>query len=135
ALGMGDAAPRRHQIHRSRHDLLDIAFAVAMQDRAIEKIGDGREPDMGMRPHIHPLPGNELHWAEMIEEDERANHLAPTMRQCPAHVEAATQIAHARHDDEFERVAGFYIAEYGIACRKPTHDTLQSTNRSAGFSL
>ena len=32
ALGMGDAAAGRHQVHRARLDLLDIALAVAMHD-------------------------------------------------------------------------------------------------------
>ena len=83
---------------------------------------------MGMRPHIHPLPGDELHGPEMIEEDEGPDHLALAMRQRAAHLEAAAQIAHARHDDEIERVAGFGIAQDGIVRRQPAHDTLQSTN-------
>ena len=62
-----------------------IALAVAMHDLAVEQIGHGGEPDMGMRPHVHPLPGDELHRAEMVEEDERPDHLALAVRQRAAH--------------------------------------------------
>jgi hypothetical protein len=61
----------------------------------------------------------------MVEEDEGADHLAPAMRQGTAHLETVAKVAHARHDYEIERIAGFHIAENGIACRKPAHDTLQ----------
>src|SRR5687768_18364729 len=86
---------------------------------------------MGMRPHIHALPGDELHRPEMIEEDEGADHLPPAMWQGAAHREAAAQVAHARHDDEVESVAGFLVAQDGIACRKPAHVTLQPRTNAA----
>ena len=77
---MRDAAPCRHQVHRTRLDFADVALAVSMQDAAVEQIGHGGETDMGMRPDIHALAGHELHGAEMVEEDERSYHLAPAMR-------------------------------------------------------
>src|SRR4029453_12434170 len=46
ALGMGDAAPRGHEVHRTGSDLERIAFAVSVDDAALEKIGDGGEPDV-----------------------------------------------------------------------------------------
>ena len=97
ALGMGDAAPRRHQVHGAGRDLERIALAVAMHDAAVEQIGDGGKPDMRMRPHVHALPGDELHRAHLVEEDERADHLALAVRQGAAHLEAA-EVAGARHD-------------------------------------
>ena len=41
-----------------------------MHLRAREKIGDGGEPDMGMRPHVDAAAWREIHRAEIIEEDE-----------------------------------------------------------------
>ena len=110
ALGMGDAAPGRHQVHGARRDLQRVALAVAMHDAAVEQIGDGRKPDMRMRAHIHALPGDELHRPQLVEEDERPDHLPLAMRQRAAHLEAA-EVAGARHDDEFERVAGALVAQ------------------------
>ena len=52
-----------------------------------------------------PCPAQELHRAHLVEEDERADHLAFGLRQRAADREAA-KVAHARHDDEFQRVAG-----------------------------
>jgi len=124
ALGMGDAAARGHQVHRARLDLLDIALAVTVHDRAVEQIGDGGKPDMRMRAHVHALAGHELHRPEMIEKDERADHLPLAVRQRPAHLESIAEIAGARHDDEFQRVAGFGIAEHGIIGGKPAHGGL-----------
>jgi hypothetical protein len=52
-----------------------------MHDAAVEKIGDGRKPDMGMRANIQALASDELHWSHLIEEDERTDHLASAVRQ------------------------------------------------------
>src|SRR6185503_15069800 len=113
-----------HQVHRAGRDLLDVAFAVAMHDRAVEQIGDGGEPDMRMRPHVHALAGDELHRAEMIEEDEGTDHLPLAMRQRAPHHESVAEIARARHDNEIERVAGHGIAEHGIVGGLPAHGEL-----------
>jgi hypothetical protein len=78
---------------------------------------------------IHALAGHELHRAEMIEEDEGADHLPLPVRQCAAHREAVAEIAGARHDDEIERVAGFRIAQHGIVGGLPAH------GNSFGFAM
>ena len=49
ALGMHDAASGGHPVHVAGMDLLAEAQAVAMQDLAIEEIGDGRERDVRVR--------------------------------------------------------------------------------------
>src|SRR5437868_13242627 len=77
---------------------------------------------MRMRAHVHALAGHELHGAEMIEEDERADHLALAMRQRAAHFKAVAEVTGARHDDKFERVAGFGIAKHGIVVGHPAHE-------------
>src|SRR5262249_11245183 len=121
SLGMRDAAACGHQIHGAGLDLLDVALAVAMHDRAVEQIGDGGKANMRMRPHVHAAPRHELHWPEMVEEDEGTDHLPPAMRQRPAYFKAVSEIAGARYDDKLERVAGFGVAEYGIEVWKPAH--------------
>ena len=95
--------------------------------RAVEQIGDGGEPDMRMRPHVHALAGHELHRAEMIEEDEGPDHLPLAMRQRAPHHESVAEVAGARHDDEIERVAGHGIAEHGIVGGLPAHGELLVT--------
>src|ERR1017187_1547051 len=52
AFGMGDAAPRGHPIYFARYNGLFRSQTVAMHDLAIEQIGDGGKPDMGVGPHI-----------------------------------------------------------------------------------
>ena len=91
-----------------------------MHDAAVEQIGDGGKPDMGMRAHVDALPGDELHRSHLVEEDERADHLPLAMRQRAAHLEAA-EVAGARHDDELQRVAGLLVAEDRVARWLPAH--------------
>ena len=124
---MGDAAARGHQVHRAGLDFLDVALAVAVHDAAVEQIGDGGKPDMRMRPHVHALAGHELHRPEMIEEDEGADHLPLAVRQRAAHLESVAEVAGARHDDEFQRVAGGGIAKHGIVGGKPAHESLHNS--------
>ncbi|MGY4305065.1 hypothetical protein ACVIJ6_002308 [Bradyrhizobium sp. USDA 4369] len=95
----------------------------------------GGEPNMRMRPHVHALAGDELNRAEMIEEDERTDHLSPPMRQCAAHGEAVAEIAGARHDDVLQRIAGGGIAEFGIDRWLPAHGTLQRCGRASLAAL
>ena len=56
ALGMRNAAAGGHQIHGAGLDLLNVALAVAVHDRAVEQIGDGGKPDMRMRADVHGWP-------------------------------------------------------------------------------
>ena len=54
---------------------------VAVHLRAFEQIGDGGQPDMGMRPHIDALAGREIHRPEIVEEHERADAAPRHLRQ------------------------------------------------------
>ena len=118
---MSDAASCGHQVHGAGLDFLDVALAVAVHDAAVEQIGHGGKPDMRMRPHVHALAGHELHRAEMIEEDEGADHLPLAMGQGAAHGESVAEIAGARHDDEVQRIAGLRVAEDRIVRGHPAH--------------
>ena len=61
-----------------------------------------------------PLAGDELHRPHLVEEDERPDHLALAVRQGAAHGKAVAEVAHARHHDQFERVAGVLVAEHRV---------------------
>ena len=68
-----------------------------MQNAAVEKIGDGRKPNMGMRTHVYPLSRRKLNRAEMIVKDKRPDHLAPVVGQGAPDAKAA-EIARARRN-------------------------------------
>src|SRR3974377_2559994 len=100
---MSDAAARGHQVPGARRDFPDVSFAVAMHDAAVEQIGDGRKANVRMWPHVHAPAGHELHGAEMIEEDEGADHLPPPVRQRAPYLKSVAEIAGARHAAALQR--------------------------------
>jgi hypothetical protein len=51
-----------------------------MQELALEKIRDGREPDVRMRAHVEPLAGRKRDGAHRVEEHERTD-AAPRLRK------------------------------------------------------
>jgi hypothetical protein len=109
---MRNAAPGGHEIHRPRDNLERIALTVAVHDAAVEKIGDGRKPDVGMRANVHASAGDELHRSDLIEEDERTNHLTSGVRQRTVHGKTAAQIAHARNNNQVERITGIQLIAF-----------------------
>src|SRR5262249_29608313 len=78
-----------HPVHVARLDALDRAEAVAMDHRALEQVRDCGEPDVRMRAHIGAFAVSEGDRSEVIEKDERANHLAGKRRQQTLHAEIA----------------------------------------------
>jgi hypothetical protein len=70
ALGMHDAAPGDHPVDRARADRLHEAQRIPVHDLAREKVGDGGEPDMRMRAHVHALARLQRRGPEMVEEHE-----------------------------------------------------------------
>ena len=75
-----------------------------MKDAAFEQIGDGRQPDVGMRSHLHPAARRYIHWTEMVEKDERADHPALDARKDPANGEAAAQVVRPSLDQKLDRI-------------------------------
>ena len=68
---MDDAAPGRHQVDRAGLDALDVAQAVAVDQRAGIEIGHGGQADVRMRAHVAGRPfAGELRRSHVIEEDE-----------------------------------------------------------------
>ena len=92
-----------------------------MHDLAVEQIGDGREPDVGMRAHVDTRADQELGRPHLIEEDERSDHLLAGRGQRAAHGEAA-EVAGARHDHLLDGIAGARIAGHGVVVGLPAHN-------------
>jgi hypothetical protein len=92
ALGVHDAAPRGHPVDRAGQDLLHAAQAVAMHHRALEKIGDRRQADVRMRPHVVLGAGLLGGRPEMVEEHEGPDRAALRRGQQAPHVEATAQV-------------------------------------------
>src|SRR5262249_11670373 len=93
---------------------------VAVHDLAVEQVGDGGEPDMGMRTYVHPGTDEELGRAHLIEEDERADHLPARGGEGAGDRETA-EIAGARYNHLLEGVAGALVAGNGIVIGLPAH--------------
>ena len=100
SLGMGDAAAGDHPVHFFGLDCLHHAHAVAMHDLAREQVGHRRESDVRMWTHVDGLreAGGEVLRADVIEEDEGADHVPPRVRQHAPDFEAS-EIATALVDD------------------------------------
>jgi hypothetical protein len=81
ALGVHDAAPRRHPVDGARLDPLHRAHAVAVHHRALEQVGHRGQADVGMRANVMVGSGLFGHGTEMVEEQERADRLALGRRQ------------------------------------------------------
>src|SRR6185437_1074819 len=94
---MRDAATGGHPVDIARAYRLMRAQAVAMDDLALEEIGDRGKPDVRMRPHIDAVPRRKCGRPHVIEEDERADQLARRCGQHAADGEAA-EVARAGVD-------------------------------------
>ena len=103
SLRMGDAAPCGHPVDLPRADGLLGCDAVAMHDLPIEQIGDGRESDVWMRPHVDAArdAGRKQGGSHVIEENERPHHASLCGWQDAADLESA-EITAALLDDEFD---------------------------------
>jgi hypothetical protein len=129
---MHDAASGGHPVDRARADRHLGPQAVAVQNFALEEVGDGGEVDMGMRAHVDPLAQHELRRPHLIEEDEGSDHLAFGGRERAAHLEAA-EIAGAGHDHGLDRIRGPLVAGRGIRAGLPAHRQSPSFFRSGGI--
>ena len=105
AFRMGDAAARRHPIDRAGADHLAAAEAVAMHDLALEQICHRRQADMGMGADVESLASAQNCGAELIEEDEGADHPALGGGQHPADLEAVAQILDPGEDRHLDEIA------------------------------
>ena len=118
ALAVGDAASGGHPVDVARPDRLRIAQAVAMEDAALEQVGDGRQPDMRMRPHRHAVAARRHgHRPEMVEEDERPDHAPLHARQHAAHGEARSQFVGAALDQKLDRIGHLVLPRAGYGAQ------------------
>ena len=89
---MHDPRAGGHPVHRARLDALHGTEAVAVDHAAFEEVRHGRQPDVRVRPHVRALARSERDRTEVIEENERADHLGGERRQQPLHGKA-TEVA------------------------------------------
>ena len=91
-----------------------------MADVAVEKVGDGRKPDMRVRADVERLVALQHRRAEPVEEDERADEPSLRVRQRAAHLEAA-EILRAGDDHRLDCIAGIGIAWDRIVSGEEAH--------------
>src|SRR5262245_22038024 len=121
ALGMNNAAPRGHPIHFAGADRGCGAEAVPVHDLAIEQKRHRCEADMRMRADVDALPGMKFRRSEMIEENERAYHATPGMRQCATHLEMAN-IDAAGNYYQINGIGRAWVTGRRILAGKETHE-------------
>ena len=95
-----------------------------MLEFAAIEVGHGRQADVGMRPNVDALPGQEFRRTRLVEEDERPDHLPLRRGQGAPHLEVA-EVARARHDQGFDRVGADGVRASGFERRVPAHARLQ----------
>src|SRR5687767_12103561 len=97
---MGNAATGDHPVDLVGLDGLLHADAVAMHDLAGEQVGHRGETDVRVWADVDGFrnPGRESHWADMVEENERADHVPARVRQHASDFEPA-QVAAPLVDD------------------------------------
>ena len=107
---------RRHQVDRAGLDHLTGADAVAMLDGAFKQIGHRREIDVRVWTDVHALARRELCRAELVDEDERADHrpFAPGQRAVDLEV---AEVVGDRHDglDHGAFDGGHYFSPGAVA--------------------
>ena len=124
ALGMGNSIARIHPVHRTGCDPLIRAERIAVMQPPLQEIGDGREADMRMGPDVDAaLARKKLHRADLVEKDERTDHLAFRRRQGTAHLEPA-KVAGPRGDDGFDRVDRVADRDLWVEGGVPAHGAL-----------
>lgn len=100
-FGVNDAAARDHHVHLTRADRLNIAFAITMDQLAVDEIRKGGQPDVRIGARVDSLSGFEGHRPEAIEENERADH-APHGRRKRSTDFEPTKVPGVRKDNPFD---------------------------------
>jgi hypothetical protein len=77
-----------------------------MHDLPFEKVSNGSESDMRVRPHIQPVPNAKGGRPHLVKEDEGADHAAMSGRKRPADGETITKVPHGRQDDLVHAING-----------------------------
>ena len=115
ALAMHDPAAGSHPVDVARLDRLREAQTVAMENPAVEQIGDGGEANVRMRLDLHAAARRHVHRAKVVEKDERPDHATLHARQDTAHGKAATQVVGTALDQKFDRI-GHLVLPLRLCC-------------------
>ena len=112
ALGVGDAATGNHPIDVAGANGLARTEVIAMDDFAIEQIGDRRQINMRMRAYVEALANGELHGAHVVEENERADESTERRGQRATNAKTA-EVARSALDHEFDAFAvGLVVMQF-----------------------
>src|SRR6476661_8600466 len=74
AFGVCDSPTRGHPVDSAGLDALFGTKAIPVQERTFEQIGDGRQADMRMRPHVDTAACRKLRRSHVVEKNERTDH-------------------------------------------------------------
>jgi hypothetical protein len=95
---VSDATTSHHPVDVTRPDQLRGPKTVAVHEFARIEVGDGCEPDVGVRPYIDSGSRREDRRPDVIEEDKRADGLQAAGWQHAPDAEAA-EVARPALDD------------------------------------
>ena len=90
------------------------AKAVAVQNFTIEKIGDGSQADVRMRPHIQSMTCGKRMRAHLVEKDEGPDHALLPRGQGAPHFEVVAQVGRARHHHDFQCAVRRQLGCFGM---------------------
>src|SRR5512132_1829211 len=115
ALRVSYAATGRHPVDLARSDRLFRANAVAVHDLAREQIGDRRQADMRMRPHVDRAghARRHVHRTHMVEKDEGANRAPLSIWQHAPDLKP-TEVAAALMDHQLDHVRSPRVQRYSM---------------------
>ena len=82
-----DSTTSCHQIYRLGLNRLHVSKAVAVNDLTFEQVSHSRQPDVRVWAHLDTFSRRKLRRTKVIEKDKRADHVARSGRQNPAHAE------------------------------------------------
>ena len=103
-LGVRDAAPRRHEVHRAGAHQLVAARAVAMLDLALEEPAHGLQPGVRVRRHDHAAGCRDVVGSVVVGEAPRADRRAAALGERAPHVHRARtaerHVARGEHLDD-----------------------------------
>jgi hypothetical protein len=103
---MGDAAAGGHPVDGAGLDGLHAAEIVAMEDLAVEEVGDGGQADVRVGSDVDAGAGFESRRTEVVEEDEGPERTQFGGGEEAAHQETAADVAVTRGDDDLDAGTG-----------------------------
>jgi hypothetical protein len=102
SFGMHNAATGDHPVDCARPNRLYGPKTVAMNDLAVEQVGDRGQTNVWVRTHIQAGAGAQYCRPHLIEKNKRPDHAALAAGQGTAHMKAIAKIVYRRNDEELD---------------------------------